>query len=59
MFTIGVENGHFYPKREGPTLKPSSPRLGTCQDQILVPWPTELFSKTLSWDLVGILSSRD
>ena len=33
MFTIGVENGHFYPKSEGPTLKPSSPRLGTCQDQ--------------------------
>ena len=30
---MGVKNGHIYPKREGPTSKPSSPRFGTFQGQ--------------------------
>ena len=30
---IGVENGILYPIKEGPTLKPSSARDGTCQGQ--------------------------
>ena len=30
---IGVENGHSYPIKETPTLKPSSPRLDSCQGQ--------------------------
>ena len=32
---IGVVNAHFYARKEGPTLKPSSQKLGTCQSQNL------------------------
>ena len=28
---IGVRSGHLYPLKEGPTLKPSSSKLGTCE----------------------------
>jgi len=28
---IGVEKGHLYPIKEGPTLKPSSLKLGRCE----------------------------
>ena len=39
---IGVENAHFYARKEEPTLKPSSQKLGTCQSQkYFCPWPTE------------------
>ena len=35
---IGADNGRFNEKNNGPTLKPSSSRLGTCQGQrILLP----------------------
>ena len=32
-FSIKVENKQLYPIKEGPTLKPNSSKLGTCQDQ--------------------------
>lgn len=30
---VGLENERFKPMREGPTLKPSSSKLGTCHGQ--------------------------
>ena len=43
---IKVENEHFYPIKEGPTLKPSSLRVGTCQGQNYF----TLVHQTLFWN---------
>ena len=35
-FAIGSEIVHVYPIKGGPTLKPNSSKLGTCQGETLV-----------------------
>ena len=57
LFFITVENGQCKPKKEeeGPTLKPSSPRLGTCEGQIWIyPCPPIIISKHAFSNVCGL-----
>ena len=57
VFFIIVENGQRKPKKEeeGPTLKPSSPRLGTCEGQIwFYPCPPIIISKHAFSNVCGL-----